>query len=320
MSALDSAGAVAFTAEKHRKNGGRIIRDFRRNNQLYFMIIPVLVFYALFQYAPIYGIVVAFENYNVAKGIFHSPWVGFRNFVNFFQSAYFSRVFINTILLSLCYYIFVFPCPIILALLLNEVKNRYFKNIVQTISYLPYFISLVVVCGLVIEFTSKGGLIFDIARFFGAKDISLLLRPELFRVIYTAVTIWTTVGWSSIIYLAALSTIDSALYEAAHIDGAGRWKQMWYITLPGIAPTVTTLLILAIGTFMNIDFEKVLLLYNPGIYSTADVISTYVYRSGLTELKFGYSAAVDLFNSLINLVMIVFANFFSRKISGHSLW
>lgn len=297
-----------------------IAKDFKRNRQIYLMILPVLIFYIIFQYAPIYGIIVAFENYNLSKGVFHSSWVGFSNFISFFQSPYFSRVFLNTIYINIYYFIFVFPSPIILALLLNEVRNRYFKSFVQTVSYLPYFVSLVVVCGLVVEFTAKNGLIYDLARIFGARDMSLLLRPELFRVIYTSLTIWTTIGWSSIIYLAALSSIDSALYEASYIDGANRWKQMRYVTLPGIAPTIVTLLILDIGTIMNVNFEKVLLLYNPSIYSTADVISTYVYRSGLTQLKFGYSAAVDLFNSVINLTMIIIANYISGKISENSLW
>jgi len=297
-----------------------IRKDFKRNKQLYLMILPVLIFYIIFQYAPIYGIVIAFQDYNLGKGVFHSPWVGFSNFLDFFQGVYFSRVLVNTVLISLYYYIFVFPAPIILALLLNEVRNRYFKSFVQTVSYLPHFVSLVVVCGLVVEFTGKGGLILDIAKLFGAKDMNLLLRPELFRIIYTSLTVWITIGWSSIIYLAALSSIDSALYEASYIDGANRWEQMWHITLPGIAPTIITLLILAIGTFMDVSFEKILLLYNPGIYSTADVISTYVYRTGLIQLKFGYSAAVDLFNSLINLIMIIIANSISRKVCENSLW
>jgi len=301
-------------------NKGVIARDFKQNRLLYLMILPVLLFVIIFQYAPIYGVIIAFMNFNPAKGIFNSPWVGWKNFIDFFQSVYFTRILTNTIRISVLYYCFSFPAPIILALLLNELRNKRFKSVIQTITYIPYFISLVVICGIVLEFTAKGGIIHDIVILFGGKNMNLMMRPEAFPVIYTSMTVWMTIGWSSIIYLSALSAIDSNLYEAAVIDGAGRWKQLLYITLPGIFPTFIILLLLAIGTFMDVGFERIILLYNPAIYETADVISSFVYRSGLLQQRFSFSAAVDLFNSVINLFMIIVANALSRKVSGQSLW
>lgn len=298
----------------------RIGRDLRMNKYLYIMIIPVMAYYLIFEYGPMYGVIIAFKNFSPMKGVLGSDWVGLKYFQDFFTSMYAWRTIKNTFLISLYGLLFSFPAPIILALLLNEVKNKLFKRTVQTISYMPHFISLIVVCGLVVDFTQKNGLINDILHFFTGERILFLQKPEWYRTIHIASGVWQQVGWSSILYLAALAGIDMEQYEAANIDGANRWQQMLHITLPGITPTIVILFILNIGQMMNVGYEKVLLLYNPLTYSTADVISTYVYRAGLQSFNYGYSTAVGLFNSLINLTLIISANYLSRKVNDTSLW
>lgn len=297
-----------------------ICRDFRRNKYVYLMAFPVIVYFIIFSYWPMYGVIIAFKEYSPGKGIFGSPWVGLENFKAFFDSYYAGRLIRNTLLINIYDLLWGFPAPIILALLINEVNNQLFKRTIQTISYLPHFISLVVVCGIIIDFTASDGLINSILSYFGVEPSNLLMRPELFRTIYIASGIWQGVGWGSIIYLAALSNIDPNLYEAAIIDGAGRWKQTIYITLPGIAPTIIILLILRIGSMMSVGYEKIILLYNPTTYETADVISSFVYRKGLQQSDYSYSTAVGLFNSIVNFVLLVISNRVSRKISDTSVW
>jgi putative aldouronate transport system permease protein len=270
-----------------------------------------------------YGAIIAFKDFSPGKGILGSSWAdhfGFEHFINFFKSYFFGRTLKNTIVISLSSLIFSFPAPIILALLLNEVKNKFFKRTVQTISYMPHFISLVVVCSLIKLFTADTGIVSYIASLFGYDSGSMLAQPNLFVPIYVLSGIWQNVGWDTIIYLAALSGIDQSLYEAARIDGANRWKQMIHITLPGISVTIVILFILAIGGIMNVGYEKIILLYNPGIYETSDVISSFVYRKGLLESNWSFSAAVGLFNSVINFIMVMVFNKLSRKFSGISLW
>ena len=233
---------------------------------------------------------------------------------------FFGRLIKNTLLISLYSLLWGFPAPILLALLLNEVKKEKFKRSVQTITYLPHFVSLVVICGMLIDFTSTEGVINDIVEAFGGERTNYLMRPESFRTIYVASGIWQGIGWGSIIYLASMTNIDPQLYEAAIIDGAGRWKQTLHITLPGIAPTIVILLILRLGGLMSVGFEKIILLYNPTTMETADVISSYVYRRGLLDFDYSFSAAVGLFNSVINFILILLANRFSRELSETSLW
>ncbi|MNC12736.1 putative multiple-sugar transport system permease YteP [compost metagenome] len=216
--------------------------------------------------------------------------------------------------------IFAFPAPIILALLLNEVRSSYFKRVVQTITYLPHFVSVVVISGMIVDFSRKDGLFNKILGFFGVEAQNLLLDPSLFRTIFIGSGIWQGVGWGSIIYLAALTAIDTQLYDAATVDGANRWKQMLHVTLPGIMPTIVILLILRIGGMMNVGFEKVILLYNSQTYETADVISSFVYRRGILEANYSYSTAVNLFNSVVNFLLLVLANKISRKVNETSLW
>lgn len=297
-----------------------IKKDFKKNKFLILMALPVFVWYFIFRYLPMYGVIIAFKDFSPMKGIIGSEWVGLKHFFSFFSSYYAWRVIRNTLLISFYHLIFGFPAPIILALLLNEVRNTVFKKVVQTVTYLPHFISLVVICGMIVDFTSKNGLVSYIISLFGGERVSLLLYPQYFRTIYISTGIWQSVGWGSIIYLAALSGIDQELYDATAIDGAGRWKQFLHVTLPGIAPTIVILLILNIGRIMSEGYEKVILLYSPNIYETADIISSFTYRRGLVESNYSFATAVGLFNSVINLTLILTANKISSKLNETSLW
>jgi len=265
-----------------------------------------------------YGIQIAFRNFSLMRG--YLDWVGFRHFIDFFNSFYAWRIIRNTLLLSFYSMLFGFPAPIIFALLLNEVRLSSFKRSIQTLSYLPHFISMVVICGMIIQFTMYRGLINDIIAMFGGQRVPLLAFPQYFRTIFIASDIWQGLGWGSIIYLAAIATVDQEQYESAIVDGAGRFKRMWHITLPGIMPTITILLILRIGSLMSVGTEKVLLLYSPATYSTADVIGTYIFRRGLNQQNFSLGAAVGLMNSTINMILLILANLFSKKFSETSLW
>jgi len=302
----------------------KIFRDIKSelkyNKELYLMILPVLLYFFVFSYIPMYGASIAFKDFSPAKGIIDSDWVGLKHFIKFFDSIYFVRVLKNTLLISLASLGFGFPAPIILALLLNEVRVKWFKSTVQTITYLPHFISLVVIIGLLKEFSITTGLFNDIIAFFNMNRVPLLQKPEYFRTLYVGSEIWQTIGWNSIIYLAALSGIDQQLYEAARVDGANRWKQMIHITLPGIQNTIIILLILKMGSLFSVGFEKIILMYNPSTYEVADVISSYVYRTGLMDMSFSYSTAVGLFNSIMNFSLLLMANHLSKKFGKTSLW
>lgn len=295
-------------------------RDFRLNWQIYVLAIPIIIYYIVFSYVPMAGVVMAFQRFNPKLGYFKSPWIGLDNFKDYFGSYYFWRLIRNTFLISATSLVFSFPMPIIFALLLNEVKNRYFKKTVQTISYMPHFISMVVIAGLIKDFTDSDGLITMIVVSLGGEQRNLLSEPGLFRAIYVGSEVWQGVGFGSIIYLSALSNVDQELYEAATIDGAGRWKQTLHITIPGIASTIIIMLILRMGSLFSVGFEKIILLYSPMTYETSDVISSFVYRKGLLEMNYGYSTAVGLFNSIINFTMLNIANFISRKYSETSLF
>ena len=298
----------------------RAKKDFRRTWSLYLLVLPVLIFYAIFMYKPMYGAIIAFMDYKPAKGIAGSDWVGFEHFIRFFTGPYFGRLLKNTLLLSIYSIIWGFPAPIILALLLNEVQNKVFKKTAQTITYLPHFISLVVACGMIKDFCLTTGLFNDIITFFGGEASPLLQNPAYFRTIYTASSVWQEVGWGSLIYLSALSSVDSQLYEAASIDGANRWKQTLHVTLPGIMPTIIIMLILRMGSLMSMGYEKTILLYNPSTYDTADIISSYVYRAGLLEQNWSYSTAIGLFNSVVTCILLVVTNQLSKRPTESSLW
>ncbi|MFC3747750.1 ABC transporter permease [Paenibacillus sp. GCM10012306] len=299
----------------------KLLRDWSRHKYIYIMLLPVVLYYLVFLYFPMYGLQIAFKDFSPVKGILGSDWVGFKHFIAFYDSYYFWRLIRNTLLISFYELIFGFPAPIILALLLNEIRSSVFKNVVQSITYLPHFISIVVVAGMMVDFLSGNGLINQLTGLFGIPSVSFLIVPEWFRTIYVSSGIWQGVGWGSIIYLAAITGIDPSLYEAAKTDGAGRFKQILHVTLPGIMPTIIIMLILRFGTLMaGGSLEKILLLYNSTTYETADVISTFVYRRGLLQMDYGFSAAIGLFNNVINFLLLVSANKISRKINETSLW
>ena len=294
--------------------------SLRRDWQLYALAVLPVLFLVVFRYVPMLGNVIAFRQFRPGGSIFGEQWVGLRYVDMFIHDPTFWKVFTNTVILGALTLVVCFPLPIVLALLLNEVRKKAFKRTVQSISYLPHFLSLVIVAGMVMQLLSLQGTVNQIIEGLGGEGIPFLQRPEWFRTIYVGSEVWQTVGWGTILYLAALTTVDTSLYEAARIDGANRWRQTWHVTIPGIRPTMITLLILNIGTFLNVGFEKVLLLYNPLTYSTADVISTYLYRVGLMSNNLSYAAAIGLFQACIGLVMVLSANFISRRVVGASLW
>lgn len=299
----------------------RLKFDLARYKYLYlFFALPVVAYYIIFKYIPLYGLQIAFKDYKITRTIWECSWVGFEHFQKFFSSMYFGRTVGNTLIISVLNLVFGFPAPIIFALLLNEVQNSKFKKIVQTVTYLPHFVSTVVICGLIVSFCSKDGLINTIIAFFGGSRSDLLMSKAAFRPIYIISGIWSGFGWGSIIYLSALAGVDQEQYEAAYIDGAKRFQRMIYITLPGIMPTIVIKLIMEIGGMMSVGSEKILLLYSPLTYEVADVISTYVYRKGLEDNDYSYSAAVGLFNSVINIILLTFANTVSRRLTDTSLW
>jgi putative aldouronate transport system permease protein len=295
-------------------------QSLRRDWQLYSLAVLPLLFFAVFRYLPMIGNVIAFRRFQPGGSMFGEYWVGLRYFKLFWHDPTFWDVFTNTLVMGVLTLVFCFPMPIILALLLNEVRSRRFKRLVQSVSYLPHFLSTVIVAGVVMQFLAADGPVNQALHHFGHAPVLFIQQPGWFRSIYVSSELWQTVGWGTILYLAALTSIDDNLYEAARIDGANRWKQTWHVTLPGIRPTMVTLLILNIGTFMAVGFEKILLLYNPLTYPTADVVSTYLYRMGVLSNNFSYAAAIGLFESVIGLVLIVSANQISRRTVGTSLW
>ena len=309
---------------KKNKNNSlfrRIKRDISKYKSLYLLVIPVVIWYILFEYKPMYGVVIAFQDYRPRLGVMGSDWVGLKHFKNFVSSFYFGRTVKNTLIISLTSIIFGFPAPIIFALLLNEIKNLKFKKIVQTISYMPHFISVIVLTSMIHAFVSQNGFITDmVVALFGIRRQSLLTMQQYFVPIYVLSGIWQGLGWGAIIYIAALSNVDQELYDAASIDGANRWKQTIYVTIPSILPTIIIMLLLRLGSVMSVGYEKVMLLYNEGIYETADVISTYVFRKGLQDYQYSYSAAVGLFNTVINFALVMIFNKLSKKFTEISLW
>ena len=318
MAAIPQTASAA--KPKSQRFVSRLQRDLSKNWDAYLLLIPAILFYLLFCYKPMYGVIIAFKNFSPGKGIVASEWVGLKHFLSFFKSYYFGRLLRNTLTISLSSLIFGFPMPIIFALLLNEVHNSKFKRTIQTVTYMPHFISLVVMCSLIRLFVADTGIIVQLMAKFGFEPVALLSKKEYFVPIYVLSGIWQGFGWDSIIYLSALTAIDPGLYEAATIDGANRWKQTLHVTLPGIMGTVIILLILRMGSIMSIGYEKIILLYNESIYETSDVISTFVYRMGLGKAQYSYSTAVGLFNSVINFIIVYTFNKISRKVSEVSLW
>lgn len=315
---LVSGGGISAAAGSAWRE--RVKKDFKRNWMLYLMISPVIIYYLIFKFGPMFGLSIAFMDYKPAKGFFGSRFVGIKHFKNFFSDYYFGRLLINTIRISL-FDLMTFPAPVILALLINELKSKRYSRIVQTVTYVPHFISTVVICGMILKLTSSsGGITVILNRIFGIRQEALLNHANSFLPIYITSELWQTVGWNSIIYLSALSGIDQELYDAARVDGAGRLKQVLYITIPCLLPTITIMLILKMGKIFNVGYEKIMLLYNPMIYEKADVINTYVYRKGLIDAQYSYSAAVGLFNCVVSFLLVTVTNRLSKKAGGNGLW
>jgi putative aldouronate transport system permease protein len=294
--------------------------DFRMNWSVYLLFTPILAYFIIFHYLPMFGIVMAFQDFNAVRGFFGSKFVGFVNFINFFTGPDFLRILRNTMAISFLNLGVGFPLSIIFALLLNEISFTWFKKTTQTISYLPFFVSAVVVCGLVIDFVSSNGVITNLLVFFGMPRQNLLTDPKFFWGINVLTDVWQGLGYGSILFIASLSGVNHELYEAAAIDGASRLGRVWHVTLPAILPVIVTMLVLRCGMIMSVGSDKILLLYNPSIYETADVISTHVVRMGIDRMQYGYSAAVGLFNSVVGLLMLTVSNFVSRTLTEHSVF
>lgn len=288
-------------------------------------MLPVIIFLFIFSYIPMYGIVVAFQDYTMGKRFLAFDgsvnWVGFKHFIQFFKSIYFGRIFSNTLILSFSSIICGFWVPIVFALILNEIKHTVYKRVVQTLSYLPHFISTVIIVGIIMSlFSASDGMVNKVLELMGGQRINFFNRPEYFRPIYVISGIWQSFGWGTILYMASISSIDPALYDSAKIDGANRLRQAVHITIPGIKATIAVLLILSLGSVLHADTEKVLLMYNPAIYRTADVIGTFVYRSGLMDFRYSYAAAVGLFTTVVNFIILSVTNIISKKTTNYGLW
>ena len=311
---------MAQTKRREREAAPRK-KSVLRNWRLYVMCAPAVIFFTLFAYKPMYGILIAFKNFSMRKGILGSPWVGFQNFARLFTSYWFPVILKNTLTLSLLTLVLGFPIPIVLALLLNEVKSNRFRKTFQTISYAPHFISVVVLCGMVTLFVSPtSGIINKFIAMTGAEPVAFLQEPAMFKWVYVLSGVWQEMGWGSIIYFATLSGVDKSLIEAAEMDGASRLQKIWYINLPVLVPTIIVLLILNCGSLLGVGYEKVYLLQNATTVSASEVISTYVYKVGLEQSDFSFGTAAGLFNSVVNSAILIVANAISRRATRTSLF
>lgn len=314
---MKTNGTLRRMCSKVRPQAQAIRIDMDRHKYKYLLVLPVIIYLLLFCYKPMYGIIIAFKDFRASRGISGSKWVGLTHFIRAINDDYFWRAFGNTLKISFANLLFTFPVPIALALLINEVKNEKVKRIVQTVTYMPYFIAIVIVCGIIKVFCQSGGVLNDIIALFGGERTNLLAEKQYFYPIYIISNIWQSAGWDSIIYLAALSGIDQEQYEAASIDGASRFQQLIHISLPGLLPTASMLLILRLGQTLSVGYEKILLLYQPLTYEVADVLSTYIYRKGIIDADYSFSTAINLFNSVVNIIFLIAANRISKK-SGQS--
>jgi len=305
---------------RHNGFGSRLVKNLSRDRYLLLLVAPVVAWFFIFRYIPMIGSIIAFEDYLPTLGVLGSHWVGLRWFKQFFDSIYFFRLLRNTFLLNVYMTIVGFPIPIVFALLLNEVRGTVFKRTAQTVSYLPHFISLVVAVSILTDLVSTRGMINQAISFLGGQPIDFIRQSKWFRTLYVGSGVWQNFGWDSIIYLSAMAGIDVSLYEAAHVDGAGRFSRMWHITLPGILPTIVIILILNVGSMLSVGSDKIILMYSPAIYETSDVLATYVYRRGILGADYSFSAAVGFFESAVNLVLLFTVNWASRRLSETSLW
>lgn len=299
----------------------QLVRDLIRDRWMYLLLFPGILYFVVFKYVPMLGLVMAFQDYKPFTGFINSPWVGFKHFERFFMEPQFWSLFRNTLLLAIYNLVFFFPLPIILALMINEARREMFKRVVQTLLYLPHFISWVVAVGIFyVLFTTEGGVVNELLAQFGFEKIPFMLSEEWFRPMIIAQSIWKEAGWGTIIFLAALSGVDLQLYEAARMDGAGRWRQLWHITIPAIRSTIVILFILRLGSFLDTGFEHIFLMLNSMNREVGEVFDTYVYMKGLTQAQYSYSAAVGLFKSLVGLVLVLGANRLAKKFGEEGVY
>lgn len=307
----------------HSKRGyfSRLWSDIWKEWDLYLLLVPGILFILLFKYTPMYGIIIAFKDFNIFSGFAESPWVGGKHFEKLFTSPDFTLVLKNTVIISLLKILILFPLPIIVALMLNEMRKMIFKRTIQTVIYLPHFLSWVIVSGLFIDLLStNGGLVNKLLVSLNLEPIAFFLDNSVFRSVLITSAGWKETGWSTIVYLAAFSTIDPVLYEAAKIDGAGKWKQLWHITLPGIAPIIILMFILRLGSILEAGTEQILVMYNPVVYKVSDVIGTYVYRQGLGNQDYSFTTAVGLFEAVISFTLVIVGNSLSKKYLQRGIW
>ncbi|NOU74740.1 ABC transporter permease subunit [Paenibacillus sp. LMG 31458] len=308
-------------AQTDSKPRSAFTKELFKNYDLYLLLAPGVIFFFVFCYIPMFGLVIAFKDYNIFKGVFDSDWVGLQHFKDMLQIQDFYRIVRNTLLLNVLGLIVGFPAPIILALMLNEIRAKYFKKISQSLLYLPHFMSWVIMGGIIYNLLSpKYGIVNDLMRFMGMKEIYFMIEETWWVITYTLSSVWAGAGWGTIIYLAAMTTIDPSLYEAAVMDGAGRWKKIVHITLPGIMPTIIVLLILNIGHMVSIGVEHPFALQNPVVTNISDVISTYVYSAGIKQGQFGITTAIGMSQSFINLILVLGANYFAKRFGKEGLW
>lgn len=311
---------------KAKQSIGRFFRYVRRHPMMYLMLIPGLFFLFIYKFAPLYGILIAFKDYNIFAGsnpvdaIAKSPWVGFANFERLFKSSEFIKVLVNTLIINGMKILFLFPIPVICAILLNEIRNKAFRKLSQTAIYVPYFFSWVVVFGIFYSLFGSYGVVNNVIAALGHARIKFFTDTGIFRWLLVFTEGWKEIGYNTVIYLAAITGIDIALYEAASVDGANKWKQIWHVTMPGLLPTIVLMFILKVGYILDTGFEQVLVFYNPAVYDVADIIQTYVYRLGMGQMDFPLSTALGLFNSVVAFVLIVSANMISKKLIHRSIW
>ncbi|GAB2670316.1 ABC transporter permease [Paenibacillus thermoaerophilus] len=318
---MNQSAANQQISRPHKGYFATLWSDVRKDWDLYLLLLPGVLFLLLFKYTPMYGILIAFKDFNIFDGMSASPWVGFKHFEKLFTSDDFALVLKNTLIISLLKIVFLFPLPIVIAIMLNELKNMIFKRTVQTVIYLPHFLSWVIVSGLFIDILStNGGLVNKVLVHFGMEPIAFFMDTDYFRSVLVATAGWKETGWSTIVYLAAFSTIDPQLYEAAKIDGASRWRQIWHITLPGITPIIVLMFILRLGNIFEAGTEQILAMYNPTVYKVSDVIGTYVYRMGLGNQDYSFTTAVGMFESVIGFILILTGNYLSRKYLHRGIW
>jgi putative aldouronate transport system permease protein len=321
---LTGKKSTSYPKGKPKKNTRSLWYRIKRDKLALIMLSPTIILLFIFSYIPIYGVLIGFQDYKIGQSILSfgggTKWVGLEHFLRFIQSIFFSRIFGNTLRLSILNLVFGFWVPIVFSLLLNEIRIRSYKKVVQTFVYLPYFISAVIVVAMLNNIVSADGVVNKLINLLGGESIGFMNNPEYFDLLYVTSNIWQSFGYNSIIYLASISSIDPNLYSAAEVDGANRIQKMRYVTLPGMASTIVILLIFAVGGVLNSNTEKILLMYNPTLYEKADVIGTYVYRSGLVNAQYSYTTAVGLFTNIINFILVFTTNSISRKLTDYGLW